>query len=284
MKKFGYFLLIFVPFILAEALQFVASFYAMGMGGIICLLQGRNSSKGFSSLFLEILTDTDFNGMLMIIYSLFAICIFGLWYYIKYEADYLPLKRHKLTSNLMISLAGIVLLVPGAQFGSSLICALILYINPDTFKQYEDLMENAGISNEMSLILFIYSVILAPIGEELIYRGVTFSIAKQVFPFWLANIIQALLFGAYHMNLVQGCYAFALGLILGYVCHKGKSIYFSIFLHFLFNLWAAVVSPLLGDFNTLLLGLIIIGGTIFSLIGGFMLFCFGVKQTKKPLW
>ena len=174
------------------------------------------------------------------------------------------------------------MLVPGAQFGSSLICALILYINPDTFKQYEDLMENAGISNEMSLILFIYSVILAPIGEELIYRGVTFSIAKQVFPFWLANIIQALLFGAYHMNLVQGCYAFALGLILGYVCHKGKSIYFSIFLHFLFNLWAAVVSPLLGDFNTLLLGLIIIGGTIFSLIGGFMLFCFGINQTKKP--
>ena len=143
-------------------------------------------------------------------------------------------------------------------------------------------MENAGISNEMSLILFIYSVILAPIGEELIYRGVTFSIAKQVFPFWLANIIQALLFGAYHMNLVQGCYAFALGLILAYVCHKGKSIYFSIFLHFLFNLWAAVVSPLLGDFNTLLLGLIIIGGTIFSLIGGFMLFYFGINQTKKP--
>ena len=67
-----------------------------------------------------------------------------------------------------------------------------------------------------------------------------------------------------------------------YVCHKGKSIYFSIFLHFLFNLWAAVVSPLLGDFNTLLLGLIIIGGTIFSLIGGFMLFCFGINQTKKP--
>jgi hypothetical protein len=41
-------------------------------------------------------------------------------------------------------------------------------------------------------------------------------------PFWVANILQAVLFGIYHMNPLQGIYAFFIGLFLGYVCHKGE--------------------------------------------------------------
>lgn len=43
------------------------------------------------------------------------------------------------------------------------------------------------------------------------------------------------------MNMIQGIYAFCLGIILGYVCKKSNSIYNSILLHMLFNFWGTVL-------------------------------------------
>ena len=106
-------------------------------------------------------------------------------------------------------------------------------------------MESAGLDEKIGITMFFYSVLLAPVSEELIFRGVTLRQAKKTLPFWAANIFQAVLFGAFHMNMIQGIYAFCLGLLLGYICEKSGSIYNSIFLHFLFNLFGTVLSGLL---------------------------------------
>lgn len=75
------------------------------------------------------------------------------------------------------------------------------------------------------------------------------------------------------MNIVQGIYAFALGLILGYVCDKGKSIYYSIFLHILFNFWGTIISSLFDEISsTAFTELLILLITAISLAGGFVLF------------
>ena len=39
------------------------------------------------------------------------------------------------------------------------------------------------------------------------------------------------------MNVIQGIYAFFIGLFLGYICGRGGSVWLSIFLHILFNFW-----------------------------------------------
>ena len=107
---------------------------------------------------------------------------------------------------------------------------------------YEKLMENAGLTQSPSLLLTLYAVLLGPIEEELTFRGVILSSAKRALPFWAANLFQAILFGLFHMNLIQGIYAFFIGICLGYVCERGGSIWLSIFLHILFNLWGTVLS------------------------------------------
>ena len=55
------------------------------------------------------------------------------------------------------------------------------------------------------------------------------------------------------MNMIQGIYAFCLGLVLGYVCNRGGSIYYSLLLHMLFNFWGTVLSGLIpfGDSDLL---------------------------------
>lgn len=54
-------------------------------------------------------------------------------------------------------------------------------------------------------------------------------------PFIGANILQAILFGLAHMNIIQGFYAFGLGLLFGYVAYRYKTIVASIILHMLYN-------------------------------------------------
>ena len=64
--------------------------------------------------------------------------------------------------------------------------------------------------------MFLYASILAPVSEELIFRGV---ILQSLRPYGkrFAVVCSAVLFGVFHGNLIQTPYAFALGLVLGYV-------------------------------------------------------------------
>ena len=63
--------------------------------------------------------------------------------------------------------------------------------------------------------------------------------------FWAANVIQAFFFGFAHLNLVQGTYAFFLGLTCGYVVLRYRSLLAGIAVHMVFNAYGTFVTPLL---------------------------------------
>jgi membrane protease YdiL (CAAX protease family) len=63
-------------------------------------------------------------------------------------------------------------------------------------------------------------------------------------PFMAANILQAVLFGVYHMYWIQGVYAFALGLILGFTAEYFHSIWAAILLHAFVNGSAEIITHL----------------------------------------
>ena len=106
---------------------------------------------------------------------------------------------------------------------------------------YIDLMETAGFGE--SILPTVAAVLIAPFGEELIFRGVMYHYACNIVgamqdrrkAFYIANTIQALAFGIFHGNLVQGTYAFFLGLVLGYLRERFGSIWASILAHMLIN-------------------------------------------------
>lgn len=58
--------------------------------------------------------------------------------------------------------------------------------------------------------------VIDPLAEELCFRGVSLTaLERHGLPFWAANLVQAVLFAAFHFNIVQSAYAFACGLVLG---------------------------------------------------------------------
>ena len=58
--------------------------------------------------------------------------------------------------------------------------------------------------------------IVDPLAEELCFRGVSLTaLERRGLPFWAANLVQAVLFAAFHFNIVQSTYALVCGLVLG---------------------------------------------------------------------
>ena len=97
--------------------------------------------------------------------------------------------------------------------------------------------------------------------------------------FAAANVIQALFFGILHMNLVQGIYAFAVGLVLGYVAGKCRTVFLPILLHLCFNIAGTVLAALLsGNTGWLMQGILTVAGVL-MLTGAFLL----VQKEMKNL-
>lgn len=124
---------------------------------------------------------------------------------------------------------------------------------------------------ENNLAMFIYACFLAPIVEEIVFRGI---ILKRMLPYgkYFAIFFSSLLFGFFHGELTQGCFAFFCGLILAYLTLM-YSIKWGIFVHIFNNL---VISTLLGKLiNLLPENLIeptnIIVTAVFGLFGLYML-------------
>lgn len=80
------------------------------------------------------------------------------------------------------------------------------------------------------------AVILAPIVEELLFRGLVFKRLYHYVGRLPAMIISSLFFGLYHGNVVQGVYACLLGLIFVFVYDKYKTIWAPILAHVVANL------------------------------------------------
>ena len=104
---------------------------------------------------------------------------------------------------------------------------------PDAFVSYQKLMGNLDF--RASILTVPYVMLAGPVAEELIFRGVILDRLKPAFPFWVANVMQAALFGFFHLNVIQGLYAFVLGILLGMVVRVTGSIIGSMITHIIFN-------------------------------------------------
>lgn len=122
------------------------------------------------------------------------------------------------------------------------------------------------ISLKSNLILTILTTaILAPLMEETIFRGIILNRLLMKYSEKKSIIISALLFGIIHMALVQGIEAFIIGLGLGMIFVKTKSLKPCIIAHAINNSLAIILSQTIGNSLTttyLLVELIILGITI----------------------
>lgn len=85
-------------------------------------------------------------------------------------------------------------------------------------------------------------VVVAPILEELLFRGIIYNRIKTVSNKAVAAIISALIFAIMHGNVVQGIYAFIIGICLVFVYEKYKALQFPMLFHAAANLLSVIIT------------------------------------------
>lgn len=101
---------------------------------------------------------------------------------------------------------------------------------------------NQSIESGSAVELLLTVVIAAPLLEELLFRGIVLRSLQKVLPVWISILLSAIMFGAYHMNLVQAVYAAFMGIIAGIIYHKTNRLKYPIIVHAANNFIGAMQS------------------------------------------
>lgn len=139
-------------------------------------------------------------------------------------------RKKSMTAGVFLCL---MCLCAGSQMVNSLWIGLLEGILNVFGKSVTGMLEGVSGSAD-SFSMFLYSGLLAPVAEEILFRG---FVQRSLRPFGrrFAILGSAFLFGLFHGNLLQTPYAFLVGLVLGYVAEE-YAIPWSMALHMFNNL------------------------------------------------
>ena len=116
-----------------------------------------------------------------------------------------------------------------------------------------DMSFGINVTSDISVIevilLFISMAVIPGIVEEIMFRGI---ILTNLAPYGkgMAVVASGLLFGLMHMNPSQFFYTTVLGIILGYIYLKTRSIWICIIIHFVNNSLGVIQQIIYQCFNT----------------------------------
>ena len=278
LKKVGWFIVAMLPAVLSFLLQVGAGLLVLVIY-LVLELSHRQETLSTDALINLALNGYIENAIYSVfLYHVIGIFVFGLWYYFADGRKNRPSDAEKPT---IAKAAIIIWLGICIQIFTSCALGLVQIFNPSLLQNYIDMMEAAGIA-DVNLISIISVIILAPIGEELLCRGIIFRLAGKVSSrFWIANIVQAFAFGAIHANLIQGTYAFFMGLALGYIYGKYHRIWLCMLLHASINGSSLLTDAYFSLYPEKYNILVTIAHTIISLL--LMVICFKFLGKRKTL-
>ena len=106
--------------------------------------------------------------------------------------------------------------------------------DPEVIQMLEHLMTNP--------IGLLSVCLIGPLAEEVVCRGaIERRLLEKNWNPWYAIVISALLFAVAHMNLAQGFTATVIGIFMGWVYYRTRSIWPTVFIHAVNNTTASLI-------------------------------------------
>ena len=105
---------------------------------------------------------------------------------------------------------------------------------------------NSLLDNSPLWMTFLGTCIVAPLGEELMFRKLLIDRARR-YGDVTAILLSGLLFGLFHGNLFQFFYAFLLGMILAYVYTRSGNLWWCVAMHAVVNFLGSIAIPAIGS-------------------------------------
>ena len=116
----------------------------------------------------------------------------------------------------------------------TMIVMFLLTSNADLTRQLNTVTEQSSTSTVRALFMFFMLVVIAPVFEEFMFRGLIMDELKQ-YGNGFAIFTTGILFGLFHGNFTQCFYTMAMGIALGYIANVTGSIFPTTIIHAVLN-------------------------------------------------
>ncbi len=140
---------------------------------------------------------------------------------------------------LLCFIIGFGVMYIGAFIGNGVMSVLSWAVGYDYSNALNTVIGESGL-----LVTFIFTVIVAPIGEEFVFRKLIIDRTNR-YGGVICVVLSALMFGIMHGNFYQFFYCVGLGLILGYMYYSSGKLLPCILLHSAINFMGGVIPTLL---------------------------------------
>lgn len=260
------------------AIQGVTTMILMGIGlANNAAENGGDIVKAFEQYQESIMTDGEMTTTLFIV-TIVTMLFALLWYFLGYIRKVSPEKKQEIREKVWNGkVLGLCILAGFACYGMAItISGITAVMFPNAMEDFAEMMD-ISLSGNM-IVMIVTTVILAPIGEEVIFRGVIFQKLLKSNKFAVALILQAILFGVFHGNIIQGLYVLPLALVMGYAVYCFESIIPSIIIHAVNNGISVLLGflPVSESVQTVVLFLVV----ILALVGWVVLIKY-YRENKK---
>ncbi len=141
---------------------------------------------------------------------------------------------------LLILVMGFGCMYIGSLMGTILMETLSDMVGYDYANQLETTVNDSPL-----WATFIVTCIIAPLGEEFIFRKLFIDRARRCGD-TVAILLSGILFGLFHGNLFQFFYAAMLGILLAYVYTRTGNLWWCVGMHAAANLMGGIVIPAIG--------------------------------------
>lgn len=134
-------------------------------------------------------------------------------------------------ATIFMLVPAIVMTVPAQLLLDTLLQGLLVWFFP--LSQWEEAAFKEMASGSFAMTVCV--CLLAPVLEEMLFRGIILRSFLQQYSKWTAIVGSATLFGFFHLNLYQYVGALITGLFLGWLYERTRSLLPCIALHAAYN-------------------------------------------------
>ncbi len=136
------------------------------------------------------------------------------------------------TSWMLIATVGTLIAIPLV----SLVTILVYFTLGQPLENPQlDFLLPDGLSAFDALAMLFLAGFAAPFGEELLFRGILYSMFRERWGIWIGVLVSSFLFGLIHGNLAVGLTGFLLGILTALVFEYSNSLWTAVLVHTLNN-------------------------------------------------
>ncbi|NLA71623.1 MAG: CPBP family intramembrane metalloprotease [Clostridiaceae bacterium] len=172
--------------------------------------------------------------------------LFGMLVLIPLYLGYLFILKKKRTPLLLVEplaprqAIGAMTVILGAMGLTQLWMVLLSSLDEVTvlgrlFQEYLEKMALFDGRTSTQFLELLVTVLLVPIGEELLFRGIIQGELRRAFKPFVSVAATTILFAVFHLDIIQGSYVLIAGFALSIVYHFTENIFVPIAMHVLFN-------------------------------------------------